>query len=508
VDCFYDGRALGHHVKQSFVLKLKAAPAIECTLGGDFQTETFMNRRLAMFALCALLIFISLSSLAQGQRDAQLWLTTADRSALLAPQTPLHFSDSSDGTLTVNVNDMAQYQSIDGFGVALTGGSAQLLMKMDSAKRSALLKELFERKENSIGISYIRLTIGASDMNDHVFSYDDLPPGQTDVDQTKFSLDPDRADVIPVMKEILAINPAVKILACPWSAPAWMKTNNKVKGGNLKPEYYGAFAKYFVKYVQGMKAEGINIDAITVENEPLNPKNTPSMVVFASEEGAFIAKNLGPAFQQAGIRTKILLYDHNPDVPSYPLSILADPEASKFVDGTAFHLYGGETSVLTDVHNQYPNKNLYMTEQSVGYPGEGPLGIADAVSRVPIASTRNWSRNVLLWNLAADPHSGPHTNDGGCPVCIGAITLDGDTVTRNLAYYTAAHFSKFVPPGSVRIESNEQEQLATAAFLTPDGKIVLAVSNTANFQKTFTVKYHGKSFSTTLPPESAGTYVW
>jgi glucosylceramidase len=473
-----------------------------------------MNRRLATFSLCALLIFLSLSSKARGQRDAQrgaqFWLTTADRSALLAPQTPLHFSDSSDTplTVTVNVNDMAQFQSIDGFGVALTGGSAQLLMRMDPAKRRALLKELFERQEDSIGISYLRLTIGASDMNDHVFSYDDLPPGQTDVDQAKFSLDPDRADVIPVMKEILAINPGIKILACPWSAPAWMKTNNKVKGGNLKPEYYGAFAKYFVKYVEGMKAEGINIDAVTVENEPLNPKNTPSMAMFASEEGAFVAKSLGPAFRQAGIPTKILLYDHNPDVPSYPLSILGDPEASKFVDGTAFHLYGGETSVFTDVHNKYPNKNLYMTEQSVDGSGNGPLAIADAVTRVPIASTRNWSRNVLLWNMAADPHFGPHTNDGGCTMCVGAVTLDGNNVTRNLAYYTIAHFSKFVPPGSVRIESTEQEQLATVAFLTPDGKIVLAASNTANFQKTFTVKYHGKSFTTTLPPESAGTYVW
>jgi glucosylceramidase len=468
-----------------------------------------MNRRLATFSLCALLIFLSLSSKAQEQRDAQLWLTTADRSALLAPQTTsLRFSDSSHALPTVAVNDMAQYQSIDGFGVALTGGSAQLLMRMDPAKRSALLKELFERQEKSIGISYLRLTIGASDMNDHVYSYDDLPAGQTDVDQAKFSLDPDRADVIPVLKEILAINPGLKILACPWSAPAWMKTNNKVKGGNLKPEYYGAFAKYFVKYVEGMKAEGITIDAITVENEPLNPKNTPSMVVFASEEDAFIAKSLGPVFRQAGIHTKILLYDHNPDVPSYPLAILGDPEASKFVDGTAFHLYGGETSVLTDVHNQYPNKNLYMTEQSVGGPGDGPLAIADAVTRVPIASTRNWSRNVLLWNLAADPHYGPHTNDGGCPVCIGAVTLDGNNVTRNLAYYTIAHFSKFAPPGSLRVESNELEQLATVAFLTPDGKIVLAASNTANFQKTFNVKYHGRSFTTTLPPESVGTYVW
>jgi glucosylceramidase len=345
-------------------------------------------------------------------------------------------------------------------------------------------------------------------MNDHVFSYDDWPAGETDVELAKFSLAPDRTDVIPILKEILAIDPGIKILASPWSAPAWMKTNDKSKGGNLKPAYYGAYANYLVKYIEGMKAEGITIDAITIENEPLNPKNTPSMVVFATEEDAFIAKYLGPAFQKAEIHTKILLYDHNPDVPSYPLSILADPDASKYVDGTAFHLYGGQTSALTNVHDEYPNKNLYMTEQSVGGRSGGPLGIAAAVSRVLIGATRNWSRNVLLWNLAADPNYGPHTNDGGCTMCQGAITLDGNNVTRNLAYYALAHFSKFVRPGSVRVGSNDLEQLLNVAFLTPDGKIVLIVSNSGNFSKTFDVKYHGRSFTTTLPEESVGTYVW
>lgn len=460
-------------------------------------------------------MFVSISSRAQDQRDVQLWLTTADRSALLTLQTvPLHFSEStietpSEAALpTVDVNDMAQYQPIDGFGLALTGGSAQLLMRMDTAQRSSLLKEIFSTQENGIGVSYLRVSIGSSDMNDHVFSYDDLPEGQTDMDQAKFNLSPDRADVIPVLKEILAINPRIKILGSPWSAPAWMKSNDNSKGGNLKPEYYGAYAKYLVKYVEGMETEGVTIDAITIENEPLNPKNTPSMVVFAPEEDTFIAKYLGPAFQKAEIHTKILLYDHNPDVPSYPLSILADSDASKYVDGTAFHLYGGDTATLTKVHDEYPNRNLYMTEQSIGERPGVPLGIAAAVSRVLIGSTRNWSRNVLLWNLAADLHYGPHTSNGGCTMCIGAITLDGNNATRNLAYYALAHFSKFVQPGSVRVGSNELEQLSTVAFLTPGGKIVLIVSNTGNFQKTFHVRYHRESFTTTLPAESAGTYVW
>jgi glucosylceramidase len=467
-----------------------------------------MKLILVLFSSLTLFFSPSLSN-AQQNRDARLWLTTPDRTSLVAPQpNSLHFTSEAGQLPVLTVDDAQHFQTMDGFGFALTGGSAQLLMRMTADKRSALLKELFTTGENGIGVSYMRVSIGASDMNERVFSYDDLPSGESDPDMAKFSLGPDRADVIPVLKEILAIRPGIKILGSPWSAPAWMKTNHDVKGGELKPEYYSAFAKYFVKYVEGMRAEGITIDAITVENEPLNPKNTPSMVMFAPQQDRFIAKDLGPAFEKAGIRTKILLYDHNPDVPSYPLSILGDPVASKYVDGTAFHLYGGAASVLTQVHDAYPKKSLYLTEQSVNEGREGPLGIAEPVREVMIGATRNWSRNVLLWNLAADPNNGPHTNNGGCTGCSGALTLDGDSVTKNVAYYVVEHFSQFVPPGSVRVASSEMEQLASVSFLTPDSKVVLVVSNTANFPKPFAVKYHGKFFKTELPAESVGTYVW
>jgi glucosylceramidase len=191
-----------------------------------------MNRRLAML-LWVLLIFPFISSSAQQQRYVRLWLTTADQSSLFALQTlPLQFSESRNALPVVDVNDMEQYQPIDGFGLALTGGSAQLLMRMEPAPRNSLLKELFTTQGNDIGISYLRVSIGASDMNDHVFSYDDRPAGENDVDLAKFSMAPDRTDVIPVLKEILAIDPRIKILGSPWSAPAWMKTNEKSKGGN------------------------------------------------------------------------------------------------------------------------------------------------------------------------------------------------------------------------------------------------------------------------------------
>ena len=469
-----------------------------------------MQSRRSLILLLSSVLCISAVSLAQNARQAQLWLTVVDRSAVFARQNqPLTFGEPQAQLPVIAVNDMQRFQPIEGFGFALTGGSAQLLMRMSPDRRHDLLKQIFSTEGDGIGVSYLRVSIGSSDMNDHVYSYDDLPPGQTDPGMARFSLAPDHAYVIPVLKEILAIDPRIEILGSPWSAPAWMKTNDEVKDGHLKPVYYSAYAQYFVKYIEGMKAEGISITAITVENEPLNPKNTPSMVMFAPEEAAFIGKYLGPAFAKAGIKTEIQVYDHNPDVTSYPVSILADPVASPYVIGTAFHLYGGDAGALTAVHEAYPHKNLYLTEQSItGRPHSDTIAIAGPVSRVLIGATRNWSRNVLLWNLAADPHFGPHTNNGGCTMCAGAITLDGDTASFNVAWYAMAHFSKFARPGSVRIASTELEQLSTVAFLTPEGKIVLVAANTGNFPKTFQIEYHGKSFSTTLHSESVGTYVW
>jgi glucosylceramidase len=446
----------------------------------------------------------------QAQKEVSVWLTTQDRSALLQLQTPsLSFTNSPPSDQVISVDDAKTYQSMDGFGFALTGGSAQLLSRMDPAKRAAILHELYADDGNSIGSSYIRVSIGASDMNDHVYSYDDMPEGQTDPDMTKFSLAPDRADVIPVLKEILAINPKIKILGSPWSAPLWMKTSGVARGGVLKPEYFSAYAAYFVKYIQGMQAEGVPIDTLTIQNEPLNEKNTPSMLMLESEQDDFIKNDLGPAFKKAGIKTKIVLYDHNLDHPLYPLSILRDPAANKYIDGTGFHLYGGTVDAMTQVHDAFPTKNLYFTEQSVtDHSGSPTMNISKPVARVIIGVSRNWSRNILLWNLAADPQNGPHTNDGGCTGCVGAITIDGDNVIRQVAYYTLAHASKFVPSGSIRIGSNDLDQLPNVAFKTPTGKKVLIVSNVSAAPQTFTVRDHAKAFTTSLNAGSVATYVW
>jgi glucosylceramidase len=380
---------------------------------------------------------------------------------------------------------------------------------MSAESRAKLLRKLFATDGDNIGVSYLRLSIGSSDLNERVFSYDDLPKGETDMNMEKFNLGPDRLDVIPVLKEILAINPAIKILGSPWSPPAWMKTNNDTRGGRLKLECYAAYAKYFVKYIQQMKTTRITIDAITVQNEPLHPGNNPSVLITAPEEEDFVKNNLGPAFEGAGIRTKILIYDHNADRPDYPVTILDDPKAAKYIDGSAFHLYGGKIEALSDVHNAHPEKNIYFTEQMVvQFRDTAKMKIASPVSRIIIGATRNWCRTVLEWNLAAGPDFKPYTDRGGCSMCQGAVTIDSNSITKNIAYYSIAHVSKFVRPGSVRIASNYIDSLPNVAFATPAGKRVLIVVNDSRQPQTFIIRYNGKDAAATLEGKAVGTFVW
>jgi glucosylceramidase len=460
-------------------------------------------------SLLVLTLSIAATAQTSPRPDVSLYLTTPDRSALLQLQPPIAFTSTPTTNQVIDVTPAKTYQTIDGLGFALTGGSAQLIEHMDPAQRDALLHELFTRTGDGIGVSYLRLTIGSSDMNDHVYSYDDLAPGDTDADMAHFSLDPDKSDVIPLMKQILAIDPKMKTVASPWSAPVWMKTNGRARGGVLLPKYFPTYATYLTKYVQGMKAEGIPIDNLTVQNEPLNENNTPSMLMLSPEEDVFIKQDLGPDFRKAGIKTGIVLYDHNLDHPLYAISILQDPAAARYVAGSGFHLYGGTVDALTEVHNAFPAKNIYFTEQSLPQPdNNGPLNISTPVAQVIIGVSRNWSRNILLWNLAADPNNGPHTGNGGCGGCSGALTIDGDNVRRNVEYYILAQVSKFVPPGSIRIGSNALDTLPNVAFRTPDGKKVLVVSNVTAAPQNFDVRVGSKLFTTSLNAGSVGTYVW
>lgn len=441
---------------------------------------------------------------APAVNEVDCWLTKGDQSALLQKQTDvLSFGTAVNAFPNIDVDSTVTYQQVDGFGYTLTGGSAYLINRMGASQSAALLTDFFSTN----AVSYLRISMGASDLDATVFSYDDLPAGQTDPTLANFNLSKDTVDLIPVLKQVLAINPNIKILASPWSPPVWMKDNGNSIGGSLLPQYYSTYAQYFVKYVQQMKAKGITVDAVTVQNEPQHGGNNPSMVMSAAQQADFVKNHLGPAFQAAALSTKIIIWDHNCDNANYPITILNDPAAKAYVNGSAFHLYAGDVSALSAVHNAHPDKALYFTEQWTGATGSFSGDLTWHVKNVIIGTMRNWSRNALEWNLANDPTYNPHT-PGGCTECKGAATISGSNYTRNVSYYIIAHASRFVPAGSVRIESSLATNLPNVAFKTPAGKKVLVVVNDGTAALGFNIKFKNKWVFTSLASGAVGTYVW
>lgn len=439
--------------------------------------------------------------------DVAAWITSGDRTRLLqSDNTVLGFGTVSNNYPNINIDSAQRYQDIDGFGFTLTQGSAQVINQLPASQKASLLNELFGNTGAGINLSYLRIGIGATDLSSTVFSYDDMPAGQTDVSLDHFSIAADNG-VISLLKEILLINPALKIMASPWSPPVWMKDNNSSVGGSLNTAYYNVYAQYFVKYIQAMQAEGINITAITPQNEPLNPNNNPSLSMTALQQADFIKNHLGPAFTTAGIHTKIVIYDHNCDRPDYPIAVLNDAAANPYIDGTAFHLYAGDINALLQLHSAFPSKHLYFTEQYTSSTGDFSGDLKWHLRNVIIGSMRNWSRIALEWNLANDPNYSPHT-PGGCNTCLGGLTIGSSVVLKNVGYYIVAHASKFVPPGSSRIFSDNNANLANVAFLRPDGKKVLIVLNENNSAQTFNLKYKNKWTTPTIPANSVATYVW
>lgn len=436
------------------------------------------------------------------------WLTTADQSSLFQRQTnDLRFADNTNDFPVMTVDAEQKYQVMEGFGFSLTGGSAMLISRLPDPDRSALLQELFLPDGDGIGISFLRLSIGASDLSERCYSYDDRPDGQSDPELAHFDIETGDIEVIPLLREILAINPEIKIMATAWSAPTWMKTNQGLVGGKLRPDCYAFYAAYLVKYLQAMRDKGITVHAITPQNEPLNQKNEPSMIMEATEQAEFIKNHLGPALLAAGLPdVELFCWDHNCDVKEYPLTVFADAEARRYLTGSAWHLYGGDISALSEMHQLYPEMKLYFTEQWVGIDGQFGGDLLWHVKNVLIGSIRNWSRVVLEWNLASDPFCCPHT-PGGEARCVGALTI-GEDVARNVAYYVIAHATKFVRPGSVRIYSDQQASLPNVAFLTPTGYIVLIALNDGAESHSFTIQFREKKAIATLSASAVATYVW
>ncbi|MCX7175909.1 MAG: glycosyl hydrolase [Proteobacteria bacterium] len=455
-------------------------------------------------------------AMAQNLRPAQIavgaWVTTGDRSRLLARVTDLAFASQASGSNVIDVDSDTRYQEMVGFGAAITDSSAWLIQhRMNPQQRRALLQDLFGPSPG-IGLSFTRISIGASDFSPRHYSLDDRPPGATDPALAHFSIAATRTELLPVVKSALAINPRLRIMASPWSAPGWMKSTDSLVQGTLRPEAYGAFAEYLRRYISAYAAEGVPIFAITIQNEPhFEPKDYPGMRLDPPARARFIGEYLGPLFERSRIATRILDWDHNWDEVQSPLQVLADPVAAPYVAGVAWHCYAGDVTAQSVVHDAHPGKDTYFTECSGGeWAPEWDKSLKWFVHTLIIGSTRGWAKGVLFWNLALDEHHGPYT--GGCRNCRGVVTIDSATgaVTRNVEYYVLAHASRFVRQGARRIASSGSAgALEHVAFRNADdGSIALIVLNPATDAQTFSVRHEGATFEYTLPGGSVVTFVW
>ena len=439
-----------------------------------------------------------------------MWLTTADETQKLTREPLQPALGSARGDEAVAIDTSKHFQKMYGFGAAMTDASALLLSELPPEKRRAIMGELFGRANGGLGLSFTRLTIGASDFSTSDYSYDDAPGNVPDPQLRYFSIDPARKYVLPRMREALAINPDLKVMISPWSAPAWMKTTRSLIKGQVVPQYYPAFADYLAKTVQAFGREGVPVSMLTIQNEPnFEPDDYPGERVDPPQRAEIIGRYLGPKFKALGLRTQILDWDHNWDHPEMPLAVLGDPIARRYISGIAWHCYEGDVSAQTPVRDAYPDKDAWLTECS---GGEWSPKYAEVLSwmtdKLIIGASNNWSRGTLLWNLALDPMHGPHT--GGCANCRGVVTIDPrtGTITRNVEYYVLGHASRFVLPGAYRVGTTKRsDEVEAAAFLNPDGSSV-AILYRKSGAGSVTIALDGVRYAVSLPAGSVATLRW
>lgn len=458
-----------------------------------------------------------------GDKHVSVYLTTNDRAQDLSYQHVELIGNTLPTQTTITLNPSVSYQTMDGFGAAVTGSSCYNLMQMAVEDRTKFLTETFSH-EKGYGHSYIRVSIGCSDFSLSEYTCCDTPGIEN------FALQSEETDyVIPILKEILAINPTIKILGSPWTCPPWMKVNNLTElqpyeswtSGHLNPKYYQDYGLYFVKWIQAMADAGITVHAITPQNEPLNRGNSASLFMGWREELAFVKEALGPQLEKAGLDTQIYAFDHNynydnmSDEQQYPLKIYDDEVAAAFLTGAAYHNYGGNKNELNRIQDSRPDKELIFTETSIGMWNDGRnLGrrLTEDMREVGLGTINNWCKGVIVWNLMLDTERGPF-REGGCTVCYGAVDIDKSdykTIIRNSHYYIISHLSAVVKPGATRIESTgtQADGLIYSAFVNTDGTYAFVIINDSNETKQFNVNDSKQSFSYEIPSKAVASFRW
>jgi O-glycosyl hydrolase len=448
-------------------------------------------------------------------------VTTDDQTKQLAPQPAVNFSAVIGGSKVVYLDETQVYQPIEGFGAATTDSAMYLLNEVAKPNQPAqftqAMNNLFTRQGSGVGLSFIRNPMGASDIARTVYSFDDNN-GQPDPTLAHFSIAHDQADIIPLIVQAKQLNPQLKIMANPWSPPGWMKDSGSMVGGSLLPNMYSAFANYFVKYIQAYQQAGINIDYISLQNEPLYvPSSYPGMCMPATpgsndcasqtDERTALFSYVLPALSAASLNTKALVYDHNWDRRDYPENVLSNQINLSQIAGVGWHGYTPAPGAMTPIQNMFPGLGAYETEHSgfITNSDQTRLDFEEIIQCM-----RNWARAYVKWSLALDENQGPHT--GGCSTCSPIVTVNSTSgnITYGIEFYTLGHFSKYVLPGANRVYSSDATGIVTAAFVNPvpNNSRVLVAFNDSSQSQTFEVQWGTQSFTYTLPALAGATFTW
>ena len=450
--------------------------------------------------------------------DVTMYVTTNTRSQDFKKQFCDFSKKQNMSPSTIKLDPATRYQSMDGFGAAVTGSTCYNLMRMSAENRDKFLREIFSTTEG-LGHSYIRISIGCSD-----FSLSEYTCCDTKGIENFGLTEEETQYVIPILKDILKINPSIKIMGSPWTCPTWMKINvddNPWTGGQLNPAYYADYATYFVKWIRAFEEQGISIYSITPQNEPLNPGNSASLVMKWDEQLEFLKSHLIPQFKNSSIKAKIYLFDHNynydnmSDQKGYPMKIYEAGIDKEIVVGAAYHNYGGDKAELLEIHNNYPDRELVFTETSIGTWNDGrnlERRLIDDMSEVALGTVNNWCKAVIVWNLMLDSERGPN-RDGGCQTCYGAVDIDKSSysaITRNSHYYIIGHLSSVVKPGAVRIGTTgfSETGFILSAFENPDGTYAVVLLNSTAENKNITLDDGKNHFTYESPAKSVISYLW
>ena len=445
---------------------------------------------------------------AQPASAVRMWSTFGNQRHAKAEAPVWKAAGGASGEAIV-VDANATKQEILGFGAAMTDSSCYVLSQMKDDERQAVMHDLFAPGEMAFNVC--RTCVGSSDYARTKYSFDESD--EPDPEMKKFSIDHDKAYILPVLREARKLNPDLFLFSSPWSPPGWMKPNKSMLGGAMRKTSFPAYALYFQKFLEGYKAEGVLIDAVTVQNETDAEQegNMPACLWAQEQEMEFAAKFLAPALRKAGLPTKIWVLDHNYSLWGRAIDELSDPDVYNAVDGIAWHGYVGEPSAMTRVHEAFPDKDAYWTEggPDINQPDYQTDWTNWAGTFNGILN--NWARSITAWNIALDENGKPNIGPFSCG---GTVTVENGThkVTRSGQYHAFAHYTRHVKRGAKVLStgaasSKDAKALSHVAFRNPDGSHVLVVANPGP-ERTVQVQATGNSLEFKAPADSVHTLEW